>query len=403
MSLAEAGFVVAIEQRRGATWIRVASARTRESGAFAARSEPEQGGAVRARLVESGSASPDTGLGVRPIVKVSDARGTCVSRCAAANSCAAGGVRGAVTVRVRQGGRRIASVRERLAGGSRGRVPTPGVGRFRVSLVRSGPTTPRARPGHGLGDRCCGRRPQQSTGRRVGGRARASRRLLARLLQDQRPRRRCAVPGGRGLQRCRGRGRLGGARPGAPRRSWRYRKPDLHRGRQDAPDPSWSFATARWNPSSPSRPARPETRPKAPSGSAGRRSRRRRGSGPRSSTAMTFLGNEHAIHGFPSVPAYAASHGCVRAPMWLADWLYRRSPSASACTSTSRGRGSGAFVALVALVALGCGGGGDDSPQEEYQQELSQAASDLDGGVGEARRRSLAGDDRRGLVRRGGR
>ena len=38
---------------------------------------------------------------------------------------------------------------------------------------------------------------------------------------------------------------------------------------------------------------------------------------------MTFLGNEYAIHGFPSVPAYAASHGCVL--MWLADWLYRRS------------------------------------------------------------------------------
>jgi hypothetical protein len=40
---------------------------------------------------------------------------------------------------------------------------------------------------------------------------------------------------------------------------------------------------------------------------------------------MTFHGN-FAIHGYPSVPVYPASHGCVRVPMWLADWLYRQSP-----------------------------------------------------------------------------
>jgi lipoprotein-anchoring transpeptidase ErfK/SrfK len=39
---------------------------------------------------------------------------------------------------------------------------------------------------------------------------------------------------------------------------------------------------------------------------------------------MTFAGNV-AIHGFSSVPAYPASHGCVRIPIWAADWLYRRS------------------------------------------------------------------------------
>jgi lipoprotein-anchoring transpeptidase ErfK/SrfK len=31
-----------------------------------------------------------------------------------------------------------------------------------------------------------------------------------------------------------------------------------------------------------------------------------------------------AIHGYPSVPAYPASHGCVRVPMWLAPRLYRQ-------------------------------------------------------------------------------
>ena len=31
-----------------------------------------------------------------------------------------------------------------------------------------------------------------------------------------------------------------------------------------------------------------------------------------------------AIHGYPSVPAYPASHGCVRVPMWIAPQLYSR-------------------------------------------------------------------------------
>jgi hypothetical protein len=39
---------------------------------------------------------------------------------------------------------------------------------------------------------------------------------------------------------------------------------------------------------------------------------------------MTFAGNV-AIHGFSSVPTYPASHGCVRIPIWAADWLYQRS------------------------------------------------------------------------------
>lgn len=32
-----------------------------------------------------------------------------------------------------------------------------------------------------------------------------------------------------------------------------------------------------------------------------------------------------AIHGYPVVPPYPASHGCVREPMWAADWVYRQS------------------------------------------------------------------------------
>jgi N-acetylmuramoyl-L-alanine amidase len=40
---------------------------------------------------------------------------------------------------------------------------------------------------------------------------------------------------------------------------------------------------------------------------------------------MTFH-THYAIHGFPSVPTYPASHGCVRIPIWAADWLYQQSP-----------------------------------------------------------------------------
>lgn len=39
---------------------------------------------------------------------------------------------------------------------------------------------------------------------------------------------------------------------------------------------------------------------------------------------MGFYGN-FAIHGYVSVPPYPASHGCIREPMWVADWVYDRS------------------------------------------------------------------------------
>lgn len=38
---------------------------------------------------------------------------------------------------------------------------------------------------------------------------------------------------------------------------------------------------------------------------------------------MYFL-RGFAIHGYPSVPAYPASHGCVRVPMWIAPSLFSR-------------------------------------------------------------------------------
>ena len=34
---------------------------------------------------------------------------------------------------------------------------------------------------------------------------------------------------------------------------------------------------------------------------------------------------DFAMHGYPEVPPYPASHGCVREPIWVADWTYRHS------------------------------------------------------------------------------
>jgi putative peptidoglycan binding protein/L,D-transpeptidase-like protein len=40
---------------------------------------------------------------------------------------------------------------------------------------------------------------------------------------------------------------------------------------------------------------------------------------------MYFL-RGFAVHGYPSVPAYPASHGCVRVPMWIAPSLFANRP-----------------------------------------------------------------------------
>ena len=36
----------------------------------------------------------------------------------------------------------------------------------------------------------------------------------------------------------------------------------------------------------------------------------------------SFFLRGFAIHGYPSVPSYPASHGCVRIPMWVAPTLF---------------------------------------------------------------------------------
>jgi lipoprotein-anchoring transpeptidase ErfK/SrfK len=40
----------------------------------------------------------------------------------------------------------------------------------------------------------------------------------------------------------------------------------------------------------------------------------------------SFFDGNRALHGYPDVPSYAASHGCVRIPFWNALWVYHRAP-----------------------------------------------------------------------------
>ncbi|MDQ3877096.1 MAG: L,D-transpeptidase family protein [Actinomycetota bacterium] len=39
----------------------------------------------------------------------------------------------------------------------------------------------------------------------------------------------------------------------------------------------------------------------------------------------SYFDDRRAIHGWPDVPPYAASHGCSRIPMWAATWMYTQS------------------------------------------------------------------------------
>lgn len=44
----------------------------------------------------------------------------------------------------------------------------------------------------------------------------------------------------------------------------------------------------------------------------------------------SFFDSGRAIHGWPDVPTYAASHGCVRVPEWIATWIYGLDPIGTA-------------------------------------------------------------------------
>jgi lipoprotein-anchoring transpeptidase ErfK/SrfK len=40
----------------------------------------------------------------------------------------------------------------------------------------------------------------------------------------------------------------------------------------------------------------------------------------------SYFDGDRAVHGWPDVPSYAASHGCVRIPYWAATWMFTQDP-----------------------------------------------------------------------------
>jgi hypothetical protein len=335
VSAGGSGQAVAIEQGRGFSWTRVATARTEAGGSFAASFAPERGGRIRARLVESGSASPQASLRVRPVVRISVGRGRAFLGARMVVRVRPDAYDGRVTVRVRQGDRRLAVAGGRVVNGVlRLRVPTPGVGRFRVALVlsrvdglervrASGSVTSAARPvSYGAS----------------GPEVRALLRRLAELRYHVPEKRDVfgpeALDAVLAFQKANGLARDGAVGEEFWRALGRARSPKARhagRGLHIEVDKTRQILMVVRN-------GEVESVVSVSTGATGNTPEgafRIRWKSPATTTwlgpailyrTLTFLGNEYAIHGFPSVPAYPASHGCVRVPMWVADWLYRRSP-----------------------------------------------------------------------------
>lgn len=329
------GSTVVLERLNGAgTWEPLGTAATDVAGAFTASFVAAARGPVRARLESSGALSPELPLSVVPKVEVNRPRGRAFLGARLVAYVAPLAYEERVFVRVRKYGRIVGRVSGLVKDGRlRVRIPTPGIGRFSVRL---------SFPASGDVDAV-----------NVFTRARASARTLAvgsrgtdvRALERRLKQLRFRVSGVNryftfttfdsvvAFQKAYGLSRtgvvgsgtwnmLGKARVLRPR----YAKPTPHieinktrqilmvvrNGAVDSIIPISSGATGN-----------------TPVGAF-----RILWKAPATSTwlgsailyrTMTFHGN-FAIHGYPSVPVYPASHGCVRVPMWLADWLYQQSP-----------------------------------------------------------------------------
>jgi hypothetical protein len=319
---AEPGSRVVLERRLGSAWQSVSTARTDSAGRFNARILPGRNGLWRARI--GGLRSAPTGLTVAPQLQVTVGRGTAFL---GATVIVRAQPRTAAPLRVTvlRRGREVAHARG--AAGRRLTVPTPGVGAFsaRVELAGNVVTVPLHASARLLS--------YGSTGPDVV----ALRNRLAQLhvhvpwasprfgpeLFDSV----VAFQKGRGLSRT-------GVVDAATWRALsqdvvpaaRYHRPGAHlevsKSRQilmlvrdgetlaylpvssgaGGITPVGNFSVL-W---------------KAPSTSTWL------GSAILFRT-MTIHGNV-AIHGYPSVPTYPASHGCIRIPVWLADWLYQQTP-----------------------------------------------------------------------------
>jgi cell wall hydrolase len=330
---ADVGLAVTIEQESGGIWSPVASTATDATGAFSASFVPTIGGPIRARL-DGGTMSAERALTVLPAVALTFGAARAFLGVPLRADVQPASYAARVQISVRAAGRVLARTSGVVSAGLLGkRLPTPWAGRVTVRLV-----FPAA---EGLGARTMSRRifVAARTLRRGsrGADVHALHRRLAHL--------RIHVPGTGtvfgsqtydsviAFQKARGLARTGVVGTSTWRalglvRSFRprYARPTPHievdksrqilmivkRGVVTGIIPVSTGATGNtpvgaWN-----------ILWKAPATGTWL-------GGATLYRTLTFHGN-FAIHGYPSVPVYPASHGCVRVPIWEADWLYRQSP-----------------------------------------------------------------------------
>jgi len=332
---AAGGEQVVIEVGTQDAWVEVARATVDPAGAFEAAFKATGTAFVRARTLESGTVSGWTALEVVPNVRARALAGRAFVGAKVKLRVTPVSYRGRVSVVVRSGSRVVATASREVEGGKvTMRVPTPGLGRFVVVM-----TLPAA---EGLSSRVSSVRVG-SVARTVSyGSSGPDVRGLTRRLEALRIR----VPGVSSdfgyelvdsvlaFQKAYGLPRTGyvdlptwKALATAGELTPRYRGPEAHievdKTRQILLDVRGGSVVAVLPVSTGATGNTPEGKHEI------------RWKAPATTTwlgpailyrTLTFSGNNFAIHGFPSVPSYPASHGCVRIPIWTADWLYNRSP-----------------------------------------------------------------------------
>jgi lipoprotein-anchoring transpeptidase ErfK/SrfK len=328
------GEQIAIELGEANVWIEVGRATVDASGGFTSQVEVKRGGFLRARALTSGVVSEQAVLSVRPLIRIVSATAKALVGGRVTARVRPLSYSGRVSIVVKNRGGVVATASGAVRNGRlRAEVPAPGPGRFTVVLA-----FPAA---DGLVATLVARRMQAAARTLTVGASGADVRAVSRRLAQLKFR----VPGISstyswalydaviafqkayrlprtgviGIQTWR---LLGRALPLRPR----YRGPAAHievdKTRQILLDVRGGEVVAVIPVSTGATGNTPEGRHQI------------RWKALATTTwlgpailyrTLTFYGNSFAIHGFPSVPAYPASHGCVRIPIWTADWLYNRS------------------------------------------------------------------------------
>ena len=329
------GETVIVELVRRGIATELARAVTDSAGAFAATVTPEHSGAVQARLLSSGAVSPPAAFELLPAVDVVSVRGRAFVGATLRARVRPAAYASRVVVVVRTGQRVVATATAVVRNGRlRATLPAPAAGRLTLILTlpataefaaRTVRTSVQARartiwPGAtGADVRGLAQRLAELRFRVPAVSSTYSYELLDAVIAFQKA---YGLPrtGTVGSATWRKLGRVVAPRP-------RHRSPGDHievdKTRQILLDVRGGDVVAVLPVSTGATGNTPEGRHrirwKAPATTTWL------GSGILYRT-LTFVGDSFAIHGWPDVPAYPASHGCVRIPIWTADWLYDRSP-----------------------------------------------------------------------------